>query len=111
MSATVDHDVYQAIADPTRREILNQLSHKELYIGEITDSFSISRPAIAKHLRILHHANLVDWRKHGRKKYYSLNPEPLKEVQDWVSYFEKFWKQKLQNLKNLAETTSQHKTN
>jgi len=103
MSTAAEYDVFQAIADPTRREVLNQLARSELYIGQITTRFPISRPAVAKHLKILLQANLVEFRTEGRKKYYSLNPEPLQRVKSWISYFESFWIDNLQNLKKLAE--------
>ena len=102
MSA-VEHDVFQAIADPTRREILKLLAEKELPISEITLHFPISRTAIVKHLQILLDARLVSSRKLGREKLFSLQPEPLEEVQKWLSYYERFWSNKLSMLKYVAE--------
>ena len=97
------HDVFQAIADPTRREVLRLLSHHELPISEITSHFPISRTAIAKHLRILSEAKLVSGRKAGREKLYRLQPEPLTELQQWLSYYEQFWNNKLSILKHVVE--------
>ncbi|MGG3641691.1 ArsR/SmtB family transcription factor [Bacillus gobiensis] len=97
------HDVFQAIADPTRREVLKLLSEKELPISEITEHFPMTRTAIAKHLVILSEANLVSGRKVGREKRYRLNPEPLTELKEWLSYYEQFWNNKLSILKHVVE--------
>lgn len=97
------HDVFQAIADPTRREVLKLLSEKELPISEITAHFPMTRTAIAKHLVILSEANLVSGRKVGREKRYRLHPEPLTELKEWLSYYEQFWHNKLSILKHVAE--------
>lgn len=97
------HDVFQAIADPTRREVLRLIANKELAISEITSHFPISRTAIAKHLQILSEANLVSGKKVGREKIYQLQPEPLTEVKQWLSYYEQFWNNKLSILKHVVE--------
>jgi DNA-binding transcriptional ArsR family regulator len=97
------HDVFQAIADPTRRDVLRLLAQKERPISEITSHFPISRTAIAKHLHILSEANLVSGKKIGREKIYRLQPEPLSEVKEWLSYYEKFWSNKLSMLKFVVE--------
>ncbi|WP_417897757.1 metalloregulator ArsR/SmtB family transcription factor [Bacillus haimaensis] len=99
----VKHDVFQAIADPTRREVLGLLANKDLAISEITSHFPISRTAIAKHLHILSEANLVSGKKVGREKIYQLHPEPLTEVKQWLSYYEQFWNNKLSILKHIVE--------
>ncbi|MBS4207041.1 metalloregulator ArsR/SmtB family transcription factor [Bacillus sp. FJAT-50079] len=97
------YDVFQAIADPTRRKVLRLLSEKELAVSEITSHFSISRTAIAKHLHILTEAELVRGRKVGRERRYCLQPEPLTELQQWLSYYERFWENKLSKLKYEIE--------
>lgn len=101
--AAQNYDVFQAIADPTRREVLRLLSQKEMPISKITAHFPMTRTAIAKHLHVLSEAKLVYGRKEGREKIYQLNPEPLEEVQQWLSYYEKFWNNKLSMLKYLVE--------
>ncbi|MFP7298909.1 ArsR/SmtB family transcription factor [Neobacillus niacini] len=106
MSASAQkHDVFQAIADPTRREVLRLLSEKERPISEITAHFPMSRTAIAKHLQVLSEAELVSGRKVGREKIYTLHPEPLNELKDWLSYYEKFWENKLSILKHIVENS------
>ncbi|MFD2616293.1 ArsR/SmtB family transcription factor [Terrilactibacillus laevilacticus] len=97
------HDVFQAIADPTRRDVLKLLSKKELPISEITAHFPMTRTAIAKHLVILSEANLVSGRKVGREKRYRLHPEPLTELKEWLAYYEQFWTNKLSILKYVVE--------
>lgn len=97
------YDVFQAIADPTRREVLRILSKQELPISEITGHFSMSRTAVAKHLHILSEANLVIGEKVGREKRYRLQPDSFSELHEWLSYFDQFWGNKLSILKHIAE--------
>ncbi|MCM3718079.1 ArsR/SmtB family transcription factor [Fictibacillus phosphorivorans] len=97
------HDVFKAIADPTRREVLRLLSESERPISEIADHFDMSRTAVTKHLNILKEAELISGRKEGREKIYQLHPEPLTEVKQWLSYYERFWENKLSMLKHLVE--------
>ncbi|WP_175987769.1 helix-turn-helix transcriptional regulator [Bacillus sp. Marseille-Q1617] len=97
------HDVFQAIADPTRREMLRLLAEKDRPISDITSYFSISRTAVTKHLGILSEAKLVTGKKIGREKIFSLHPEPLTELKEWLSYYERFWSNKLSMLKHYVE--------
>jgi DNA-binding transcriptional ArsR family regulator len=102
-AAAQKHDVFQAIADPTRREVLRLLAEKELPISEITAHFPMTRTAIVKHLQVLTEAELVSGRKVGREKRYRLQPEPLNEVKQWLAYYEQFWNNKLSILKHIVE--------
>ncbi len=98
------HDVFQAIADPSRREILKLLAENdELPIASITSHFSISRTAVNKHLYILSDAGLVRKRKVGRETRYKLEPEPLQDLKEWLSYFERYWDNKLAALQRYVE--------
>ncbi|RLQ94344.1 ArsR/SmtB family transcription factor [Falsibacillus albus] len=97
------HDVFQAVADPTRRKLLMLLVEKEMSVKAITAEFPITRTAISKHLRILADAGLVKDRKTGRETKYSLTPEPLQELKKWLDYFELYWENKLSALKHLVE--------
>jgi DNA-binding transcriptional ArsR family regulator len=97
------HDVFQAIADPTRRELLSLLAEKELPVMEISEHFPMSRTAVSKHLHILKDAGLVSERKIGRETRYMLQPEPLQELKQWLSYYERFWDNKLAALKSMVE--------
>jgi DNA-binding transcriptional ArsR family regulator len=103
MTAAAKHDVFQAIADPTRRRILKMLADREMPVATITKSFPITRTAINKHLHILNEAGLVSSRRAGRETRYSLQPEPLQELQEWLSFFEVYWDNKLSRLKGFVE--------
>ncbi|WP_027409943.1 ArsR/SmtB family transcription factor [Anoxybacteroides tepidamans] len=95
-------DVYVAIADPTRRKLLRLLADaEELPLYELTAQFQMGRTAVSKHLAILKEAGLVADRKVGRETRYRLNAAPLQEIKDWVSFYEKFWNEKVAVLKNL----------
>ena len=88
-------DVYDAIADPTRRKLLQMLADvEELPLHEITVHFQMGRTAVSKHLAILKDADLVITRRVGRETRYRLNATPLKEIQDWVSFYEGFLERK-----------------
>jgi DNA-binding transcriptional ArsR family regulator len=102
------HDVFQAIADPTRRRILKLLADKEMPIASITECFPISRTAVNKHLQVLSDARLVNSQRVGRETRYSLRPEPLLELKDWLTFFEQYWDDKLLALKEYIETDHDH---
>jgi DNA-binding transcriptional ArsR family regulator len=103
MATAPRHDVFQAIADPTRRSLLQLLSEKEMPVTAISSHYPISRTAVSKHLHILSEAGLVQEKKTGRETRYSLTPEPLRELKRWLAYYEQFWDNKLSVLKHLVE--------
>ncbi|NIK76679.1 DNA-binding transcriptional ArsR family regulator [Paenibacillus castaneae] len=97
-------DVYDAVADPTRRKLIQLLAEvEELPLHEITVHFQMGRTAVSKHLAILKDAGLLIARKVGRETRYRLNATPLKEIQDWVSFYEGFWNERMDKLKLLLE--------
>jgi DNA-binding transcriptional ArsR family regulator len=97
-------DVYSAVADPTRRQLLRMLADAdELSLHELMSPFEMGRTAVSKHLGILKEAGLVSDRKVGRETRYRLNPAPLREIQEWVSFYEQFWTMRLDRLKKLLE--------
>ncbi|QFF99142.1 ArsR family transcriptional regulator [Psychrobacillus glaciei] len=97
-----ERDVYVAIADPTRRKLLRLLAEaEELPLHELTTQFQMGRTAVSKHLAILKEVGLVADRKVGRETRYRLNADPLREIQDWVTFYEKFWNDKVALLKKL----------
>ncbi|MCX7572374.1 metalloregulator ArsR/SmtB family transcription factor [Tumebacillus sp. DT12] len=99
MTTPGTRDVFDAIADPTRRQLLRLLAdHEELSVTGLTSHFAISRPAVSKHLAILEEAGLVAEEKVGRERRYRLNAEPLREVEDWLAFYEQFWARKLRAL-------------
>ncbi|RFU64489.1 ArsR family transcriptional regulator [Peribacillus saganii] len=106
MGEAQKHDVFQAIADPTRRKVLVLLSDKELSVTEISKHFPMTRTAVSKHLGILSESGLVDATKKGRETRYSLQPEAFLELKDWLSFFDQFWDNKLSMLKHLVEDGS-----
>jgi DNA-binding transcriptional ArsR family regulator len=93
-------DVFQAIADPTRREIINMLAHKSLNLNSVADNFDMSRPAISKHIKILTECGLITINQQGRERYCEAKLEKLNEVSDWVEKYRKFWTEKLDALEN-----------
>jgi len=95
---------FSALADPTRRAVLDLLRQGSQPAGRIARAFPISRPAISKHLRLLRRAHLVQERREGRHRLYQLNPEPLKAVDSWLSHYRSFWQVNLASLKAFVET-------
>ncbi len=91
-------DVFQAIADPTRREIIHLLSEKSLNLNSVADQFNISRPAISKHIKILTECGLIEINQQGRERICEAKLEKLNEVSHWVEQYKSFWNQKLDAL-------------
>ncbi|HVE61543.1 MAG TPA: metalloregulator ArsR/SmtB family transcription factor [Chitinophagaceae bacterium] len=96
-------DVFQAIADPTRREIINLLSQQRLNLNAVSENFPISRPAISKHIKILTECGLLIIRQEGRERYCEPQLHKLKEVAQWTEQYNKFWAMKLGALKKFLE--------
>lgn len=96
-------DVYQAIADPTRREIIGMLAGETMNLNSVADRFDVSRPAISKHIKILVECGLIEVQQKGRERYCTARPEQLKEVADWVAEYSRFWDKKLNALKKFVE--------
>ncbi len=91
-------DVFSALADSSRRQILIMLTEHEMNVNSIASRFKVSRPAVSKHLKILERSKLVKPRRKGRNRYFELNVEPLNEVRGWLKFYEKFWDEKLNSL-------------
>ncbi len=91
-------DVFQAIADPTRREILNMTARQPLNVNSVAEQFDVSRTAIYKHIKILIECGLVDMKKKGREHYCEARLEKLSEVSDWVEQYREMWTSKLDAL-------------
>src|SRR5271157_1054209 len=86
-----------ALADPTRRAVLDLLRRGSQPAGQIASAFPISRPAISRHLRLLRRAHLVREQRQGRNRVYHLNPEPLRAVDSWIAQYRAFWTASLTN--------------
>ncbi len=100
-------DVYQAIADPTRRKLIRLLAESgEMPLNRLSAHFPMGRTAVAKHLAILKEAGLVTDLKVGRETRNRLNPTPLREIQDWLSFYERFWTTNLQKLDYILQEDS-----
>jgi DNA-binding transcriptional ArsR family regulator len=97
--------VFKALADPTRREILSLLRERRRSVGEIASNFSVSRPAISKHLRLLRSAGLIVDHPEGTARMCELNAAPLREIDDWLSAYKTFWTTSLQQLKAHVENS------
>lgn len=103
-------DVFQAIADPTRREIISMIAHETLNLNAVADKFDISRPAISKHIKILAECGLITINKKGRERHCEANFKKLNEVSDWVEQYRKFWAQKLDALEDYLEALQTENT-
>ncbi|MBT2605237.1 winged helix-turn-helix transcriptional regulator [Bacillus sp. ISL-53] len=99
-----ERDIYVAIADPTRRKLLRLLAEvEELPLNELTVHFEMGRTAVSKHLAILKEAGLVISRKVGRETRFRLNAGPLREIEDWVSFYRRFWSERISLLNQILE--------
>lgn len=104
-------DVFQAIADPTRRAIISLLARQTLNLNSVAENFDISRPAVSKHIRILTECGLVRIQKQGRERYCCADLQQLKQVSEWTEQYRKFWTGKLDALESfLAKEQKQIKT-
>jgi DNA-binding transcriptional ArsR family regulator len=95
--------IFQALADPTRRAVLDLLRGGSRPAGQIAEAFPVSRPAISKHLRQLRRARLVVEHRRGRHRFYQLNPDPLRNVDQWLEAYRQFWTSSLTSLKEFVE--------
>ncbi|HVU53954.1 MAG TPA: metalloregulator ArsR/SmtB family transcription factor [Puia sp.] len=102
-------DVFQAIADPTRREIIQLLSRQALNVNAVADNFDISRPAISRHVRILTECGLLVIRKEGRERFCQADLRKLKQVSEWTDRYREFWTKKLDNLEEYLEKEKRKK--
>ncbi|WP_309641639.1 metalloregulator ArsR/SmtB family transcription factor [Flavobacterium sp.] len=94
-------DVFQAIADPTRRAILGLIAVQAMTPNGLAEHFHTSRQAVSKHIKILNECELVDQVQNGREIYYHFNPQKMKEVADWIENFRKLWEQRFDKLDDL----------
>ena len=97
-------DVFQAIADPTRRAILLLVASQSMTAGAIASNFDTARPTVSKHLQILTECELLKQEQQGREIYYHLNPHSLKEISDFVEPFRKMWQDRFNKLETIMKT-------
>jgi DNA-binding transcriptional ArsR family regulator len=91
-------DVFQLLAEPSRRHLLDALRHGERSVTELVDRTRMSQPSVSKQLRLLLDSGLVSLRKDGRQHLYSIQGRPLREVSEWLSYYERFWDEGLKRM-------------
>jgi len=99
----LETQVFRALADPSRRQILDRLVAGDASVNELASGFSTSRPAISRHLRVLREATLVVERREGRRRIYSVNPQPMSHADAWLGKYRVFWAARLQALKAMLE--------
>jgi DNA-binding transcriptional ArsR family regulator len=96
-------DVFQAIADPTRRDIINLIAYKPLNLNAIADNFEVSRPAISQHIKILMECGLIEMKKQGRERYCEAKLGQLNEVSQWIEQYRKLWADKFDRMDEILE--------
>ncbi len=96
-------DVFQAIADPTRRAIINMIANQPMNLNTVAEQFNVSRPAISKHIKILTQCGLITINQQGRERYCEAKLQKLNEVSEWVEQYRIFWNKKLDALENFLE--------
>jgi DNA-binding transcriptional ArsR family regulator len=101
--AATTSDVFNAVAEPRRREILSLLVVKELPVGEIVTLIKLDQPSVSKHLRVLRDVGLVHVRRNGRHKLYRTNAQGIRPVHEWAETFERYWSHQLTHVKERAE--------
>jgi len=94
---------FAALADPTRRRMLESLSHRQMRVTELAAPFSMSLPAVSKHLRVLEKAGLLKRRRIGREHHLDLQPEPMKKAHQWIEHYRQFWESSLDSLAAYLE--------
>lgn len=99
----VELQVFQALADPTRRAVFERLCRREMSVAEITAGFPISQPAISQHLAALRRAGLVRERRQGRRAYYRSEPAGLEPLAAWIQRYREFWPERLQRLRRVLK--------
>lgn len=102
-------DVFQAIADPIRREIIEILSKESMTINEVAQNFDISRPAISKHLKILHECEIVEYSNKGRERVCFIQPQKLIPAFLWVQQYNKLWEDRLDSFENYVNELNNKK--
>ena len=103
-AAIAENRLFQALADPSRRAILESLTRGEAAVKDLTSRFDISQPAVSQHLATLKEAGLVSGRREGRRVYYRVDPRGMKPLIDWIAHYRAFWTDRVGHLERLLET-------
>nr|WP_294943577.1 metalloregulator ArsR/SmtB family transcription factor [uncultured Mucilaginibacter sp.] len=96
-------DVFQAIADPTRRDIINLIAYKPLNLNAIADNFEVSRPAISQHIKILMECGLIEMKKQGRERYCEAKLGQLNEVSQFIEQYRKLWAERFDRMDDILD--------
>ena len=102
--AATTSDVFNAIAEPRRREVLTLLKHSERSVGSVADELGLKQPATSKHLRVLREVGLVHMHQVGKQRVYGLDARGLRKIHDWTGGFEEFWNESFDRLDEYVET-------
>jgi len=102
-AAVVENKIFQALADPSRRAILESLTRGEAAVKDLTARIDISQPAVSQHLATLKAAGLVNARREGRCVYYRVEPRGMKPLIDWIAHYRAFWTERVDRLQRLLE--------
>jgi DNA-binding transcriptional ArsR family regulator len=102
-------DIFQAIADPTRRAILTLIAMQALTPNALAEKFDMSRQAVSKHIKVLHACELIKPEQAGREIYYHFNPEKMKELDNWLGQFRKMWETQFNQLDKVLSTLKKQK--
>src|SRR5258708_35820320 len=103
-------DVFQAISDTTRRQIISLIAHQSMNLNAIADNFDVSRPAISNHIKILNECGIISIEQIGRERFCRIQPDNLREVADWVEPFRQLWDQKLDSFEQYLNKLQSKRT-
>ncbi|MDQ8203209.1 metalloregulator ArsR/SmtB family transcription factor [Pelagicoccus sp. SDUM812003] len=109
-SETLRDKVFQALSDPTRRSILSQIARCDLTVAELREPYSLSAPAISKHLKVLESASLIERVKDGKQRRFKLNTEPLRDAKTVIDQLASFWSERLSHLQSFLDTEAKRQT-
>ncbi|PNI10478.1 transcriptional regulator [Arthrobacter sp. AFG7.2] len=108
--AATTTDAFNAVAEPRRREILDVLTQGERPVGELVEILGLVQPQVSRHLRVLREVGAVEVREEGRQRLYSLNPQALKPIHDWVSGYQHLWEERFELLDGVLAGLQQEDT-
>ncbi|HST42935.1 MAG TPA: metalloregulator ArsR/SmtB family transcription factor [Conexibacter sp.] len=105
--AATTTDVFNAVAEPRRREICDALADGERPVGELVEQLGLAQPQVSKHLKVLREVGLVEVREEGRQRFYRLNGHALKPIHDWVKGYERSWNERFDRIDDVLEELKQ----
>jgi DNA-binding transcriptional ArsR family regulator len=106
--AATTSDIFNAVAEPRRREILGYLAQREQSVGAIAQALRMAQPSVSKHLRVLRGVDLVRTHRVGRTRLYRTNAESIRPLHEWAATFERYWRHQLARIKEIAEERERH---